>query len=133
MISTSSQLPTQSDTKPVLHIRRAAGGHGRSYRVATPYRHPEFVPAFKALVGGTWHKQAGEWFIPEAKLSAAIELLEYWFAVRVTVESAPAAPVAAPAPVSKPRRPLPVLEQTYYVEPLTGVRYPASRIAGWDV
>lgn len=131
-INTATQA-NPSDCKPALRIRRAVGAEGRGYRLATPYRHPEFVAAFKALVCSAWHKKAGEWGIPESKLSVAVELVEFWFGVRVIVEgAAPAVPPLPPASTRKPFVPA-RLEQTYYVCPRTRQRIPATRIEGWDV
>ena len=58
----------------------------RGYRVHTPYRHPQFVAAFKRTVSGRWYPEAAEWFIPANCLQWAIELLQYWFSMPVYVE-----------------------------------------------
>lgn len=58
----------------------------RGFRVHPPYRHPQFVAAFKRTVSGRWYADAQEWFIPAVCLDWAIELLEYWFSMPVYVE-----------------------------------------------
>lgn len=60
----------------------------RGYRVHPPYRHSEFVGAFKRTVGGRWYQTSGEWFIPADKLDWTIELLGYWFKLPVLIERA---------------------------------------------
>ena len=67
----------------------------RGYRVHTPFKHSEFVAAFKRTVGGRWYAESGEWFIPADKLEWTVELLGYWFKLPVLIERA--APVVTEA------------------------------------
>lgn len=60
----------------------------RGYRVHPPYRHPQFVAAFKRTVSGRWYPESAEWFIPATCLDWAIDLLEYWFSMPVFVDCA---------------------------------------------
>lgn len=67
----------------------------RGYRVHPPYKHSEFVGAFKRTVGGRWYAESGEWFIPADKLDWTVELLGYWFKLPMLIERA--APVVTEA------------------------------------
>lgn len=71
--------------QPAIVVRQS----DRGFRVHPPYRHPQFVAAFKKTVGGRWYPESAEWFIPATCLEWAKELLEYWFSMPVYVESAP--------------------------------------------
>lgn len=71
-------------TANAIIIRQSA----RGYRVHPPYKHSEFVAAFKRTVGGRWYAESGEWFVPAEKLEWAVELLGYWFKLPVLIECA---------------------------------------------
>lgn len=73
-----------SETQPAIVVRAS----DRGFRVHPPYRHPQFVAAFKRTISGRWYPESAEWFIPTACLRWAIELLEYWFSMPVYVEPA---------------------------------------------
>lgn len=60
----------------------------RGYRVHPPYRHPQFVAAFKRTISGRWYAETAEWFIPTTSLQWARELLEYWFSMPVYIQPA---------------------------------------------
>ncbi len=60
----------------------------RGFRVHPPYKHSQFVAAFKKTVGGHWYPESAEWFIPATCLEWAKELLEYWFNQPVYIEHA---------------------------------------------
>ena len=60
---------------PAIVIRESE----RGYRVHPPYKHPQFVAAFKRSVSGRWYADSAEWFIPASSLEWAKELIEYWF------------------------------------------------------
>lgn len=68
--------------QPAIVVRQSVQG----YRVHPPYKHPQFIAAFKRTVGGRWYAEAAEWFIPASCLQWAIELLQYWFSMPVYVE-----------------------------------------------
>ncbi|MBL8189216.1 MAG: hypothetical protein JNK38_14505 [Acidobacteria bacterium] len=68
--------------QPAIVVRSSE----RGYRVHPPYKHPQFVAAFKRTVSGRWYPEASEWFIPATCLQWAIELLQYWFLMPVYVE-----------------------------------------------
>ena len=72
-----------AEPTPTIVIRQSE----RGYRVHPPYRHPQFVAAFKRTVSGRWYAESAEWFIPATCLTWAKELLEYWFSMPVYVES----------------------------------------------
>ena len=69
-------------TASAIIIRQSA----RGYRVHPPYKHSEFVAAFKRTVGGRWYAESGEWFVPADKLEWTVELLSYWFKLPVLIE-----------------------------------------------
>ena len=68
--------------QPAIVIRQSE----RGFRVHPPYKHPQFVAAFKRTVSGRWYPESGEWFIPSTCLAWAKELLEYWFSMPVYIE-----------------------------------------------
>ncbi|MDX2044575.1 MAG: hypothetical protein SF097_25415 [Acidobacteriota bacterium] len=72
--------------QPAIVVRSSE----RGYRVHPPYRHPQFVAAFKRTVSGRWYADSAEWFIPASCLQWAIELLQYWFSMPVYVDREPA-------------------------------------------
>ncbi len=72
----------QTSTAIIIHES------ARGYRVHTPFKHSEFVAAFKRTVGGRWYAESGEWFIPADKLEWTIELLGHWFKLPVLIERA---------------------------------------------
>jgi len=84
-VMTAPVVPTvvaSEPPQPAIVVRRSE----RGYRVHPPYRHPQFVAAFKRTVSGRWYPEASEWFIPATCLQWAIELLQYWFSMPVFVE-----------------------------------------------
>ena len=60
----------------------------RGFRVHPPYKHSQFVAAYKKTVGGRWYPESAEWFIPATCLEWTKELLEYWFNQPVYIEPA---------------------------------------------
>lgn len=70
--------------EPAIVVRQS----DRGYRVHPPYRHAQFVAAFKRTVGSAWYPESQEWFIPGTCLDWAKELLEYWFSMPVHIENA---------------------------------------------
>lgn len=66
---------------PAIVVRQSE----RGFRVHPPYRHPQFVAAFKRTVSGRWYPEAQEWFIPESSLTWVIELLGHWFSMPVFI------------------------------------------------
>ena len=80
--STTPAVVISEPPAPAIVVRSSERGH----RVHPPYRHPQFVAAFKRTVSGRWYPEAAEWFIPASCLQWAIELLEYWFSMPVFVE-----------------------------------------------
>ncbi len=75
---------TSEPPQPAIVVRPS----DRGYRVHPPYKHSQFVAAFKKTVGGRWYPESAEWFIPATCLEWAKELLEYWFSMPVYVEPA---------------------------------------------
>ena len=82
-ISVAPTVVASEPPQPAIVVRQSE----RGYRVHPPYKHPQFVAAFKRTVSGRWYPEAAEWFIPASCLQKAIELLQYWFSMPVYVES----------------------------------------------
>ena len=71
-----------SEAEPVITVREIARG---GYYVRTPFKLAGFVSAFKAVVGGTWHPEKEEWYVPASQLSWTVGALEYWFGLKVQI------------------------------------------------
>jgi hypothetical protein len=80
----ATALTASEPPEPAIVVRPS----DRGYRVHPPYRHPQFVAAFKRTVSGRWYAESAEWFIPATCLDWAIELLEHWFSMPVFVDNA---------------------------------------------
>lgn len=75
-------IAASEQPEPAIVVRQSE----RGYRVHPPYKHSQFVAAFKRTVSGRWYPESAEWFIPATCLDWAVELLTHWFSMPVYVE-----------------------------------------------
>lgn len=76
-------VQTIETAEPFITVRQIERG---GYYVRTPFKLAGFVEAFKRVVGGTWHPEKEEWYVPAVHLTWTVGAIEYWFGLPVRVE-----------------------------------------------